>query len=300
MSDKNIEKNGVNLERLRKLIDTKTREEIARRLECDTSLVTKHYNGKREVTAEYVVKYARYFGVSADYLLGISEYKTPMATEEGKIIREIEDYTGLNEQAVEKLHSIAEPLSEKAEDCEFDDFFITEEMFYERREWILKKLSVVNYFLSSDSFFDAVCFILSYIDEMEQRTTAIYNKFDEALLNDISPMETIARIEKYPTFRLQYFEATENLKMIIDNFTETVYKNWDKAEEKLKFIFDYDSFKSELMAKDGLKADYPTIHFNLTDKEKEELYPLKEKVKMSFLNLVNIAGDSNANDNEAE
>lgn len=63
--------------RLRDLIDNsgKLRQQIAKDLKCDASTITKHYNGDRGINADFIVKYAKYFNVSADYLLGLS--KTP-------------------------------------------------------------------------------------------------------------------------------------------------------------------------------------------------------------------------------
>ena len=104
MCDKKRERHGVILERLKALIDTKTREEIAKTLGCDTSLVTKHYNGNREITVDYVVKYATYFNVSTDYLLGFTNAKTPIDTYDNKFIRSMCDYTGLSEEAIEELY----------------------------------------------------------------------------------------------------------------------------------------------------------------------------------------------------
>ena len=88
-------KDYVLLERLRKLIDTDTRENIAKSLGCDTSYITKHYNGNRPVTIEYLYKYSKHFNVSADYLLGFSEPKT-----KDDDLRFVCDYTGLNEETI--------------------------------------------------------------------------------------------------------------------------------------------------------------------------------------------------------
>ena len=52
MKDKIRVKNIVRIDRLKKLIDTQTREEIAAGIGCETSLVTKHYNEDRKVTIE--------------------------------------------------------------------------------------------------------------------------------------------------------------------------------------------------------------------------------------------------------
>ena len=96
MSDKNT----ICLDRLKKLIDTTTREEIAQVLNCDTSLITKHYNGDRNITLDYAVKYAKHFNISLDYLVGITDTPTM-----DKDIRFICDYTGLSDEVVKMLHA---------------------------------------------------------------------------------------------------------------------------------------------------------------------------------------------------
>lgn len=89
-------KNTVNLERLKQLIDSKkNRQEIADAISCDVSLVTHHYNGKRSVTMDFLKKYAQYFGVSSDYLLGLSDVPTT-----DKDLQFVCNYTGLNEDTI--------------------------------------------------------------------------------------------------------------------------------------------------------------------------------------------------------
>lgn len=110
MSDKNT----ICLDRLKKLIDTTTREEIAQALNCDTSLITKHYNGDRNITLDYAVKYAKHFNISLDYLVGITD--TPTLD---KDIRFICDYTGLSDKAVENLHKELKKDGVAVFDCYF-------------------------------------------------------------------------------------------------------------------------------------------------------------------------------------
>lgn len=95
------DKNGVVLERFKQLIDNsgKARQEMAKDLKCDTSTITKHYNGDRGITADYLKKYALYFGVSADYLLGLSNAATTETS-----IQAISKYTGLNDTSINALH----------------------------------------------------------------------------------------------------------------------------------------------------------------------------------------------------
>lgn len=68
----------MELARFRELVDKeKSRDSMSKKmaeqgLNCNTSTITKHYNGDRTISTEFVIKYAKYFGVSADYLLGLS------------------------------------------------------------------------------------------------------------------------------------------------------------------------------------------------------------------------------------
>jgi len=97
MSDKNIQ-NTIR-ENLRRLIDKDTRENIARGIGCDTSMVTKHYNGDRSITAEYIAKYSEYFNVSPNYLFGFEG-----TSSEDERVQFVSQYTGLSDDVVRKLH----------------------------------------------------------------------------------------------------------------------------------------------------------------------------------------------------
>ena len=68
--------------RLRSLIDEWKEKGISRvdiahspELDCETSTITKHCNGDRAVNSRYIVGYAKYFGVTTDYLLGLTNIK---------------------------------------------------------------------------------------------------------------------------------------------------------------------------------------------------------------------------------
>lgn len=102
------DKTNVTVERLRKLIDETElpRQAIADEMGCDVSTVTKHYNGTRNLTIDFIVMYARYFNVSSDYLLGLSEVRT-VSPDTAMICR----VTGLDDKAVRTLSEINEPTN---------------------------------------------------------------------------------------------------------------------------------------------------------------------------------------------
>ena len=55
----------------------KTQREIAEYLFCDQSLYSKYERGVREVPVDIIIKLAKYYSVSTDYILGLSDEKNP-------------------------------------------------------------------------------------------------------------------------------------------------------------------------------------------------------------------------------
>lgn len=81
-------------------VNNKTKKEIATDFHCDTTTITKHFNGSRNITTDYLIKYAKYFNVSADYLLGLSDVpaNTNLTDENVRLI--IKNYTGLSDDSI--------------------------------------------------------------------------------------------------------------------------------------------------------------------------------------------------------
>lgn len=97
--------NAITTDRLRKLIDDTglSRQEIADAIGCDVSAITKNYNARRKISTAFVVMYAQYFGVTTDYLLGLSDVKSG-----NQDMRLISQHTGLNDEAIAELSFIRE------------------------------------------------------------------------------------------------------------------------------------------------------------------------------------------------
>ena len=52
-------------------------KQIAEFLLCDQSLYSKYERGERELPLRYAIKLASYYGVSLDYLVGLTDEKHP-------------------------------------------------------------------------------------------------------------------------------------------------------------------------------------------------------------------------------
>lgn len=97
------DRSNIMIKRLKNLIDCsgKSREVIAKAIGCDVSTITKQYNGDRKLTIDFVVKYAKYFNVSTDYLLGVTDVQTV-----DNDIKFICNYTGLSDESVDVLKQL--------------------------------------------------------------------------------------------------------------------------------------------------------------------------------------------------
>ena len=138
------DKMGANIKRFQKLIDNsgKTRPTIAKELGCDTSTITKHYNGDRGITTDYLIKYAKYFNVSADYLLGLSNAKSINPE-----MQAASKYTGLNDDSLFMLHHSTKSGALVSETNNFllDFFSCLFSQFVDFREKMEEKYAVYVY-----------------------------------------------------------------------------------------------------------------------------------------------------------
>lgn len=55
----------------------KTQKEVAEYLFCDQSLYSKYERGIRDVPVEIIIKLARFYNTSTDYILGLTDIKEP-------------------------------------------------------------------------------------------------------------------------------------------------------------------------------------------------------------------------------
>lgn len=54
-----------------------TQQKIAKYLLCDQSLYSKYERGERVLPLEYAVKLAQFYGTSVDYIVGLTNVRTP-------------------------------------------------------------------------------------------------------------------------------------------------------------------------------------------------------------------------------
>lgn len=207
------DKYGVILERFKEYARNYTREEIAKGINCDTSLVTKHFNGDRSITIDYAIKYAKFFNITVDYLVGLSDVATPDTD-----MLAISKYTGLNGQTISFLHD-----------------------WVERKETIpnfdilMKKLDVAamfNLMCADERFIKMFCpNFLNYLDDnkINNMKMQLFNKGEIMFGTDVSTIflmnmqQNIVKFKAdnfpngYPVNSFYFKESEENAD---DNKTE--------------------------------------------------------------------------------
>ena len=67
------------IQRMRNLREDndKTQKEVAEYLFCDQSLYSKYERGQRDVPVGIIIKLAKLYNTSTDYILGLTDIKTP-------------------------------------------------------------------------------------------------------------------------------------------------------------------------------------------------------------------------------
>lgn len=87
-----------------------TQVDLAEKLNCNRQKIADWERGKSTPSADDLILISKLFGVSTDYILGLSEAATT-----DRDLRFVCDYTGLNEEAVDNLSAISS--DEDISDC---------------------------------------------------------------------------------------------------------------------------------------------------------------------------------------
>ena len=119
--------------------------DLAKKLNVGQDKISRLEQGKTDFDCSLLFDIATLFNVSADYLLGLTNAETELKTDKDKALRISCDYTGLEEQAINKLHKLVDPeLAEPYINIVDNDFYFH---FSDKNN---KK--IINDFIASDTF----------------------------------------------------------------------------------------------------------------------------------------------------
>ncbi len=248
--------NSFCLDNLRSLIDKKkSRTEIAAALGCDVSTIAKHYNGSRDVTTEYVLKYAKYFNVSSDYILGLTEYKTALDNEEGKTIRLLCDYTGLNEKSVYNLKKAWEH-DEKKHHLRNEPFYVFNGSILEIINTFLSDYDLLNNLADNASNFD-----LDVFGSFDSIKRFMSNHLGKTIhKEDISDVmyDYCELREYYQKAQFDRYCFIKNIELIFDNSFKIYLKGFDNPKSRPDSFYDLLQKAAELGVKiTDIEPDFP-------------------------------------------
>lgn len=215
MSDKIIQ-NDVSNERLRLLIDSsrQTRENIAKSVGMDTSTITKYYNGDRKLTVDAIKKFAVFFNVSADYLLGLSDAQTA-----DKDLQFVCDYTGLSDSNIKYLHHVMYLFNESYKKYNPEYFYFI--------NFVLKHLAF--------NLFDSLNRYTSYF-EKAQKNSKEFLQFANEISEQVN-QETISREKMLELFN-KFDEDYRSIRHEYEMYELQEYRTMQLMSNVLMEYFD--------------------------------------------------------------
>lgn len=139
-----------------------TQAALANELGIAKTTLAAYEQEKNEPSNETFVKIANYFNVSADYLLGLTDVKTPDAN-----IAFIANYLGLTEHSITTLHSYYDIAKNN------------------HNKHVMQKLRILN------MLFEPQCELLEHITDYIYFSATHFKKFSDNSNNSLTPISDL-------------------------------------------------------------------------------------------------------------
>ena len=186
-------------------------------------------HGKRKPDADVLYEICKYFGVSADYILGLSDVKTTDIN-----FKSVCDYTGLNEEAIENIinrTSIPKPIN--WDEYTNTPFSVTvwTPAYYDNYKRVLNKLLSCSYFW--EIVYQYV--VLENLQHITYDLQDKYNEVREKMLNGASAKDIHSSAEEI----MQNSSDIDVARYTITKFIEKVSDIFDfrvNTPEREQFI----------------------------------------------------------------
>lgn len=206
----------------------KKRQEVADDVGISRASLEYYEKGKRKPDIEILAKFADYFGVSADYLLGRTDVKTV-----DKDLQFVCEYTNLSEVSVNLLHS----------------------------SWAPSVSDIIDFLLGATSYHDFWGFChelrkyrMQYRELLEDRESIMNDKSRKPCSSD----ELIKAIEHYDSLQdskdLYEFKLQKLFTNMLNSYCESEVEADNKSKPEFQKTYDYliGDFMSEfLSSEDG-------------------------------------------------
>lgn len=207
---------SITRERIRKLIDDSglTRKELAEQMNCDVSTIGKHYNGDREVNTDFIVRYAEFFHVSTDYLLGHDAMLN-----DKEMLHRVSDYVGLSPKSISILSNFLIDEEKMIEEYTYNiEHVWMGDEFYNQKE-ILDSFIEEGYLTEIITVIADYCWgmesDISHINDLLPLMESVKKDLQSGVLSRVDPLEGIDHESTKTIVQLHYYELGEVLKHFI-------------------------------------------------------------------------------------
>lgn len=198
-----MERIGERIKQLRESANI-TQEELAKDLNVGRETVARWENGTRDIKTEATISLAKYFNVTTDYLLCISDYKTHEAADIGTV-------TGLYEDNIKWLQEYIKHTTPENE---------------EENETNLKELYVNGFlsFLRTNNFIERIIRLRARIimatNEYEKISNSNYSESNTLIVLYYAIKEEFNRLNAEILTIVDILTGYNEIKKLFDDFTE--------------------------------------------------------------------------------
>ena len=215
--------NNIFAERLRHLMEVRkiTQQTLSENTNCTRQAIAQYVSGLNAPNVDKLVSIAEYFGVSTDYLLGLSDAET-----NDKDVQFICDYTGLNERSILTLNKFR-----NVSNFEFLNYLI---LSY---DFLFGADQYKTFSEESNKMLDCALNDIEHCNTLEEdvkneNDQTILKEYNQALneykntLNEM--LDTIDIAE------LRYYRLVEGFKSCLDSFTSNNHLRISISREKIQ------------------------------------------------------------------
>lgn len=223
MNNLNLEEFGNRIIKLREK-SGKAQEEICTELGVTQQTLSRYEKGQRQASLDFVFKASKFFDVSVDYLLGLTDIKSTNSS-----IKEICEFTGLTEESLQILKHYKNDYHKIITDLNGNEFNLT-------------KKDIINIILSSDFFLDQIDITEDFYSDMINKH--LKQIMIDKLYNVREPQYKVGKIFYYKKRKLseEELEIVNKLENEIEELVENAsYKEFILTKCICNF-FDYIEF----------------------------------------------------------
>lgn len=199
--------------------------ELAERLGCNRQKIADMERGKTSPNVEVLMKLSEIFKTSTDYLLGLSDVSTTDVD-----IKQVCDYTGLNESSVNALSSLA--------------------LFTNGKDLYSDNLKIINFFLQNEKFWDMLFEILQYKSGIKANSSDWQLYIDLIQKNDTQYLKKDEVFEKMNTtfkmFEISLMRSRDIFSSLINEFVSSELKEYNEIKQTaVKLLNELDCNKTD-------------------------------------------------------